>query len=48
MSKSTKNIGFIRFNKSKNLAAQECYSLKTRGFSTRLQFEFNLFNMNFK
>ena len=28
MSKSTKNIGFIRFNKSKNLAAQECYSLK--------------------
>ena len=28
MFKSTKNIGFIRFNKSKNLAAQECYSLK--------------------
>ena len=36
MSKSTRNIGFIRFNKSKNLAAKECYSLKTRGFCTRL------------
>ena len=36
MSKSNKNNGFIRFNKSKILAAQECYSLKTRGFSTTL------------
>ena len=36
MSKSTKNIDFIRYNKSKNLTAQECYSLKTRGFRTRL------------
>ena len=28
MSESTKHIGFIRFNKSINLAAQECCSLK--------------------
>ena len=30
VSKSTKNIGFIRFTKSKNRAAQRCYSLKAR------------------
>ena len=38
MSKSTKNISFVGFTKSKNLVVQECYSLKTRGFHARLFF----------
>ena len=48
MSKSTKTIGFIRFAKSKSLTAQECYSLKASGFRSKLQFEFNSFNIDFK